>query len=124
MHWLRDKEVLKHIRIYWDKGKNNDAEYFTKHFPPSVHQQQRNCYMQSAHIATTLKYRSQTELIRLCEDVLNQVLSTSVLDPQSQSRNNNSNQVLCTNSNRVPCIQSLNAPIRAIIIYDVQNHNR
>ena len=26
MHWLRDKEVLKQIRVYWDKGKNNDTD--------------------------------------------------------------------------------------------------
>ena len=34
MNWLRDKEVLKQTRVYWDKGKNNDADYFTKHFLP------------------------------------------------------------------------------------------
>ena len=103
MHWLRDKEVLKQIRVYWDKGKNNDAKYFTEHFPPSVHGQQGPRYIQSAHLATTPKYMSQTELTRLCKSVLNRVLSPSVLDPKSQSRNQKSNRVLCTKSNRVPC---------------------
>ena len=123
MHWLRDKEVLKQIRVYWDKGKNNDADYFTKHFPPSVHRHQRRHYIKSAHLATTLKYMSQTELTRLCDGVLNQVLRPSVLDQKSQSRNQKLNRVLCTKSNRVPCIQYTYAPIRATTIYDVQNHN-
>ena len=82
MHWLRDKEFLKQIRVLWDKGKNNDADYFIKHFPPSVHRQQQPRYIQSAHLATTPKYMSQTELTRLCEGVLNRVLSPSVLDPK------------------------------------------
>ena len=124
MHWLRDKEVLKQIQVYWDKVNNNDADYFTKHFNPSAHRQQRPHYIQSDHLATTLKYRSQTEITRFCEGVLNLVLSPSVLDPKSQFRNQKSNRVLCTNSNRVPCIQSHNALIRASTIYEVQNHNQ
>ena len=71
MHWLHDKEVLKQIQVYWDKVKNNDVDYFTKNFPRSVHRQQRPRYIQSAHIATTLKYRSQTDLTRLYKGVLN-----------------------------------------------------
>ena len=45
MHWLRDKEVLKQIRVYWYKGKKNDADYFTKHSTTSVHCQQRPRYI-------------------------------------------------------------------------------
>ena len=37
--WLRDKEVLEQLRVYWDKGKNNDADYFTKQHPPIHHRQ-------------------------------------------------------------------------------------
>ena len=32
--WLRDKEFLEQLRVYWDKGMNNDNDYFTKHHPP------------------------------------------------------------------------------------------
>ena len=105
MHWLRNKEVLKQIRVYWDKGKNNYADYFTKNFPPSVHRQKRPRYIQLAHLATKIQYRSQTELTRLCEGVLNRVLSPSVPDPKSKS--------MTQKSNRFPCTQSLIAPIRA-----------
>ena len=34
LHWLRNKEVPEQLRVYWDKGTNSDAEYFTKHHPP------------------------------------------------------------------------------------------
>ena len=105
MHWLRNKEYLKQIRVYWYKGKKNEADYFTTHFPPSINRQQRPRYIQPAHLATSIQYRSQTELTRLCEGVLNRVLSPSVPDPKSQSRTQK--------SNRVPFTQSLIAPIRA-----------
>ena len=32
MNWLRDKYILKHKRVYWDKGNNNNSDYFTKHY--------------------------------------------------------------------------------------------
>ena len=32
-NWLREKEVLEQLRVYWDKGTNNEADYFTKHHP-------------------------------------------------------------------------------------------
>ena len=105
MHWLCDKEILKQIRVYWDKGKNNYSDYFTNNFSPSVHRQQRPRYIQSAHLATTIQYRSQTEITRLCEGVFNRFLSPSVLDPKSQS--------MTHKSNRVPCTQSHIAQIRA-----------
>ena len=37
-HWLRDKELQRLIRVFWDKGIHNDADYFTKHHPDSHHQ--------------------------------------------------------------------------------------
>ena len=30
-HWLREN---KNFIIYWDRGTNNDADYFTKHHAP------------------------------------------------------------------------------------------
>ena len=32
-HWLRDKEVLAQLLVYWYKGTNNNTDYFTKHHP-------------------------------------------------------------------------------------------
>ena len=37
-HWLRDRQTKQQLRIYWDKGSNNNADYFTKHHPTKYHQ--------------------------------------------------------------------------------------
>jgi hypothetical protein len=36
-HWLRDREAQGQFKIYWRPGKNNLADYFTKHHPPLHH---------------------------------------------------------------------------------------
>ena len=36
-HWLRDRETLKQLRIYWRAGKLNLADYYTKHHPTKHH---------------------------------------------------------------------------------------
>ena len=38
-HWLIYKEVLEKLRLYCDRGTNNDADYFTKKYPP-IHYRQ------------------------------------------------------------------------------------
>jgi hypothetical protein len=37
-HWLRDRQTKQQFNIYWDKGLNNNADYFTKHHPTKYHQ--------------------------------------------------------------------------------------
>ena len=44
-HWLREKKTKEMLDIYWDKGINNDADYFTKHHPPAHHKLQRHRYI-------------------------------------------------------------------------------
>ena len=36
-HWLQDREAQGQFRIYWRPGKNNLADYFTKHHSPALH---------------------------------------------------------------------------------------
>ena len=48
-NWLRNRTVLNQLRIYWDKGILNDADYHTKHFPPAHHITQRPNYVLNAH---------------------------------------------------------------------------
>ena len=43
-HWLREKEVLEQLRVYWDKGTNNDTDYFTKHLP-QIHRRQMGPFL-------------------------------------------------------------------------------
>ena len=70
-HWFRDKEVLEKLRIYWDKGMNNDADYFIKHHPPI-----QNCQILPRYIHTSSLVRKIPQTTRLCKGVLNQVLGT------------------------------------------------
>ena len=40
-HWLRDHQTQYQFNIYWDKGYNNHADYFTKYHPAKYHQEIR-----------------------------------------------------------------------------------
>ena len=44
--WLKDKVAQQNFKIFWDKGINNWADYFTKHFAPRHHQVMRQRYLQ------------------------------------------------------------------------------
>ena len=46
-HWLIDKKELEKLRVYRDRGMNNDTDYFTKH-PPPIHR----CQIQPRYIYT------------------------------------------------------------------------
>ena len=48
--WLKEKLVQSEFDIFWDKGVNNWADYFTKHFAPSVHQLLRPRYVHRTHL--------------------------------------------------------------------------
>ena len=52
-HWLRDREILQQIAIYWDKGIRNLADYFTKHFPAKYHKEIRQTYLLNAILEAT-----------------------------------------------------------------------
>ena len=37
LHWLRDKQNTNHFKVFWDKGSNQSADYWTKHHPTVYH---------------------------------------------------------------------------------------
>ena len=39
-------QTQKKFRFYWDKGTNNNADYFTKHHATKYHRLMRNFYVQ------------------------------------------------------------------------------
>ena len=49
-YWMRDKETQKLFKVYWDKGDNNLADYFTKHHNTKHHKHIRPTYVQDAKI--------------------------------------------------------------------------
>ena len=70
-HWLRDKELLEQLILYWDRGTNNDTDYLTKHHPPIHHRQTRPRYIHTLNLV-----RKISETIRLYKGVLNWVPCT------------------------------------------------
>ena len=44
-HWLRDRVNQLQFRIYWEKGEDNLADYFTKHHPSEWHRRMRPKYV-------------------------------------------------------------------------------
>ena len=53
-NWLRDKETHFELKYYWARGKENDADYFTKHFPTNYHQNIFPNYILKVFNLTTL----------------------------------------------------------------------
>ena len=45
-YWLRDKILQQQFKFFWDKGKNNHADYWTKHHPAKHHRAVRPAYVQ------------------------------------------------------------------------------
>ena len=44
-HWLSEQQNKGKFNIYWDRGRNNLADYHTKHHPPSYHEKVRPTYI-------------------------------------------------------------------------------
>jgi len=45
-HWLHERHIKQQFNIFWDKGSNNHADYFTKYHPAKHY----------LHVHDTLKY--------------------------------------------------------------------
>ena len=48
-NWLRDDLTKAQIKVFWDRGINNDADYYTKHHPPAHHKISRPKYILQGH---------------------------------------------------------------------------
>ena len=44
-NWLRDRQAQQQFEVKWQKGSTNQADYFTKHHPPSHHKAKRYDYI-------------------------------------------------------------------------------
>ena len=48
LHWLRDKELTKQLKICWEKGQDNNSDYFTKNHYITHHRKMRPFYVRDA----------------------------------------------------------------------------
>ena len=46
--WIKDRIKQRQFDLVWEPGKENRADYFTKHFPPKHHLLQRHIFLQQA----------------------------------------------------------------------------
>jgi hypothetical protein len=44
-YWIQDRVELGEFFVYWSRGCDNDADYFTKHHSPSHHRRMRSRYL-------------------------------------------------------------------------------
>ena len=63
-NWQRNRSAHKEVQIYWDKGSNNAADYFTKHHPPAHHRTERSKYILKNHHMTNSSLRLAPHIIR------------------------------------------------------------
>ena len=54
-HWLRDRESQKQFKYYWRPGKENLADYWTKHFCAAHHKQMRPIFLTPSSVLEALK---------------------------------------------------------------------
>jgi hypothetical protein len=48
-YWVKDRVKAKQFLVYWKRGADNDADYFTKHHPPATHRIKRSRYLHVAN---------------------------------------------------------------------------
>ena len=48
-YWVKDRVKAGQFIIYWRKGEENEADYFTKHHSPSHHRKMRHRYLHDPH---------------------------------------------------------------------------
>ena len=68
-NWLRDDITKEQIAVFWDKGDNNDADYFTKHHPPNHHRISRPKYILHGHNISSLLNSSSLRFRLACARV-------------------------------------------------------
>ena len=64
LHWLRDKELTEYIKVFYDKGKNNGADYHTKHHPTVHHRRVRLDRKYVRDINTNLKNKIDAVFVK------------------------------------------------------------
>ena len=65
-YWVRDRVRQNQFKIYWKRGQDNYADYYTKHHPPSHHQKMRPLYLHQESANALM----ESSMLAHCEGVL------------------------------------------------------
>ena len=60
-HWLRDRKCQQQFQIYWQRGKLNYIDYWTKHHPESHHRNMRKEFLMPFIILEMLQIEQQQQ---------------------------------------------------------------
>ncbi len=63
-HWLQEQECQQQFRIYWQPGKVNYADYWTKNHPAPHHQNMHKEFLTPHIILEMLRIEQQTHAAR------------------------------------------------------------
>ena len=53
--WMRDRSDRNQCRYYWSEGKDNHADYWTKHFCAAHHREQRPSILMPSYLLDTMR---------------------------------------------------------------------
>ena len=53
--WMRDRSDQQQFRYYWGPGKQNNGDYFTKHFCAAHHREKRPTFLTAASVLDALR---------------------------------------------------------------------
>jgi hypothetical protein len=82
LYWLRDRQNQNQFNIYWAKGNENLADYFSKHHTGAHHRRVRDKYLCSFVLNWKLKHPNQRGLVRKCDDTVRDVIHDIIQFPR------------------------------------------
>ena len=88
-YWFRDRLIQNNMYFYWDKGSNNDADYFTKHHAPNHHLTNQQKFIFTKQICAHLYKHSGNVIacLRGCVDTLRTPIFTAHTSAQQFTAN-------------------------------------
>jgi hypothetical protein len=80
-HWVQDRVNQGQFLVYWAPGKNNMADYFSKHHPASHHQLVRPKYLLACAISQLNSHFSTSKFAQGCDlpELSTQTSGTKIL---------------------------------------------
>ena len=94
-YWVRDRVDQKQFHVYWKPGRENDADYFTKHHTAAHHQRMRPRYLHTTPFSKPARAH--------CEGVLIPMANTlGLLDPVPTERTSHAKTVTLSDTRVTP----------------------
>ena len=76
MHWIKDRVKQEQFDLQWDPGKNNLADYVTKHHSGTRHREVRPIYLFDKDLSPTT--------VQGCVEILNRRANKKVSKPSTK----------------------------------------